>query len=200
MVKTPKVRHSKSRREPVIIELEPGAVSRITGEDAAKDEANPQQTDEAKAEEAADASQPDAPEEPIHAEQTDVEAWEHADTAQAAADGPEAKGKDEAEAPYPGGEEAAKSEPKSFGYNFEDASTRTGPAPSAPKPGEARSDDHAAPPSGRAGVRTLAAGVIGGVIALAGAGLLQAVGLLGSPASGGPSLDGVNGEIASLKG
>ncbi|RWD59633.1 MAG: phage tail protein [Mesorhizobium sp.] len=200
MVKTPKVRHSKSRREPVIIELEPGAVSRITGEDAAKDEANPQQTDEAKAEEAADASQPDAPEEPIHAEQTDIEAWEHSDTAQAAADGPEAKGKDEAEAPYPGGEEAAKSEPKSFGYNFEDASTRTGPAASAPKPGEARSDDHATSPSGRAGVRTMAAGVIGGVIALAGAGLLQAVGLLGSPASGGPSLDGVNGEIASLKG
>ena len=36
MVKTPKTRHSKSRREPVTIELEPGAVSRITDEDAAK--------------------------------------------------------------------------------------------------------------------------------------------------------------------
>ncbi|WP_192255977.1 COG4223 family protein [Mesorhizobium silamurunense] len=201
MVKTPKVRHSKSRREPVTIDLEPGAVSRITDEDGAKDEANPEQTDEAKAEEAAVASQPDAPEVPIHAEQTEIEPWEHADAAQAGADESEARSKDEAEAPYPGGEEASKSEPKNVGYDFEDASaTRTGSAASAPKPGETRSDDRATSASGRAGVRTIAAGLIGGVIALAGAGLLQAVGLLGSPASGGPSLDGVNSEIASLKG
>ncbi|TIP32367.1 MAG: phage tail protein, partial [Mesorhizobium sp.] len=75
MVKTPKMRHSKTRREPVTIELEPGAVSRITDEDAAK--AKAAQTDEAKAEEAAAASQPDAPEEPMHAEQADIEPWEH---------------------------------------------------------------------------------------------------------------------------
>jgi len=37
MVKTPKTRHSKTHREPVTIELEPGAVSRV--EDAAKAEA-----------------------------------------------------------------------------------------------------------------------------------------------------------------
>ncbi len=39
MVKTPKMRHSKSRREPVTIELEPGAVSRIVDEDTAKAQA-----------------------------------------------------------------------------------------------------------------------------------------------------------------
>ena len=39
MVKTPKMRHSKSRREPVTIELEPGAVSRIVDEDAARPQA-----------------------------------------------------------------------------------------------------------------------------------------------------------------
>ncbi|RUW25292.1 MULTISPECIES: COG4223 family protein [unclassified Mesorhizobium] len=201
MVKTPKVRHSKSHREPVTIELEPGAVSRITEEDAAKAEANPEQTDEAKAEEAAAASQPEAPEEPIHAEQADIEPWEHADAAQAGVDGPEAKTKDEAEAPYPGGEEAPKSEPNNFGYNFEDASAaKTSSAGSAAKPSETRDDGHGSPAARRSGVNMIAAGLIGGVVALAGAGLLQAVGLLGSPASGGAALDGVNGEIASLKG
>ena len=202
MVKTPKMRHSKSRREPVTIELDPGAISRITDEDAAKAETNAAETDETKAEAAAATSQPEAPEEPIHAEQADIEPWEHADAAQAGTDGSEAKGKDEAEAPYPGGEEAPKTEPRNFGYNFEDASaTGTSSAASAPKPSETRSDDRGtSQPSGRAGVRTIAAGVIGGVIALAGAGLLQAVGLLGSPAPGGPSPDGVNGEIASLRG
>ncbi|TPJ34034.1 COG4223 family protein [Mesorhizobium sp. B2-8-3] len=198
MVKTPKMRHSKTRREPVTIELEPGAVSRITDEDAAKAEAA--QTDEAKAQEAAAASQPEAPEaleEPIHAEQADIEPWEHSDAAQAAADRPEA-GKDEPEAPYPGGSDAPKSQSKGFEYNFEDASA-PGAGASTAKPSETRSEDRVPQPSRKTGVNAIAAGVIGGVIALAGAGLLQAVGMLGAPGSGGGSLDGVNGEIASLK-
>ncbi|MBZ9849178.1 phage tail protein [Mesorhizobium sp. CA14] len=201
MVKTPKMRHSKTRREPVTIELEPGAVSRITDEDAAKAEAKAAQTDEAKAEEAAAASQPEAPEEPIHAEQADIEPWEHSDVAQAAADKPDA-GKDEPEAPYPGGSDAPKSQPKGFDYNFEDASA-PGPGASASKASETRSEtrdeDRVPQPSRRTGVNAIAAGVVGGVIALAGAGLLQAVGLVGSSGSGGGSLDSVNGEIASLK-
>ncbi|CDX22895.1 putative phage tail protein [Mesorhizobium plurifarium] len=195
MVKTPKMRHSKTRREPVTIELEPGAVSRITDEDAAKAEAA--QTDEAKAEEAAAASQPEAPEEPIHAEQADIEPWEHSDAAQAAADKPDA-GKDEPEKPYPGGSDAPKSQHQGFDYNFEDASA-PGAGASAAKPSDTSSEDRMPQPPRRAGVNAIAAGVIGGVIALAGAGLLQAVGLLGAPGSGGGSLDGVNGEIASLK-
>ena len=194
MVKTPKMRHSKTRREPVTIELEPGAVSRISG-DAAKAEASAGQTDEAKAEEAAAASQPDTPEEPIHAEQADIEPWEHSDSAQAAADKPEA-GKDEPEMPYPGGSDAPKGQPKGFEYNFEDASA-PGASASAARSSDTRSDDRAPQPSRRTGVNAIAAGVIGGVIALVGAGLLQAVGVLGVP--GGGSLDGVNSEIASLK-
>ncbi|TPI34200.1 phage tail protein [Mesorhizobium sp. B3-1-6] len=197
MVKTPKMRHSKTRREPVTIELEPGAVSRITDEDAAKAEAEAAQTDEAKAQEAAAASQPEAPEEPIHAEQADIEPWEHSDAAQAAADRSEA-GKDEPEAPYPGGSDASKSQSKGFEYNFEDASA-SGAGASTAKPSETRSEDRVPQPSRKTGVNAIAAGVIGGVIALAGAGLLQAVGMLGAPGSGGGSLDGVNGEIASLK-
>ncbi|MBZ9989764.1 phage tail protein [Mesorhizobium sp. BH1-1-5] len=195
MVKTPKMRHSKTRREPVTIELEPGAVSRITDEDAAK--ADAAQTDEAKAEEAVAASQPEAPEEPIHAEQADIEPWEHSDAAQAAADKPEA-GKDEPEKPYPGGSDAPKSQPRGFEYNFEDASA-AGASAAASKANETRNEDRVLQPSRKTGVNAIAAGVIGGVIALAGAGLLQAVGLLGAPGSGGGSLDGVTGEIASLK-
>ncbi|MDG4876799.1 phage tail protein [Mesorhizobium sp. WSM4935] len=201
MVKTPKMRHSKTRREPATIELEPGAVSRITDEDAAKAEASTAQTDEAKAEEAAAASQPEAPEEPIHAEQADIEPWEHSDAAQATADKPET-GKDEPEKPYPGGSDASKSQPKGFDYNFEDASTASAGASTA-KPSETRSEtwgeDRVPQPPRRTGVNAIAAGVIGGVIALAGAGLLQAVGLIGAPGSNGGSLDGLNGEIASLK-
>ncbi|MBZ9886222.1 phage tail protein [Mesorhizobium sp. CA10] len=201
MVKTPKMRHSKTRREPVTIELEPGAVSRIIDEDAAKAEASAAQTDEAKAEEAAAASQPEPPEEPIHAEQADIEPWEHSDAAQATADKSEA-GKGEPEAPYPGASDAPKSQPKGFDYNFEDASA-PGAGASASKASETRSEtwgeDGVPQPPRRTGVNAIAAGVVGGVIALAGAGLLQAVGLLGSSGPGGGSLDSVNGEIASLK-
>ncbi|RUW41714.1 phage tail protein, partial [Mesorhizobium sp. M2A.F.Ca.ET.015.02.1.1] len=195
MVKTPKMRHSKTRREPVTIELEPGAVSRITDEDAAK--AKAAQTDEAKAEEAAAASQPEAPEEPIHAEQADIEPWEHSDAAQAAAERPEAA-KGEPEAPYPSDSDEPRSQPQGFDYNFEDASAPGSSAP-ASKSSETRAEDRAPQPPRRTGVSAIAAGVIGGVIALAGAGLLQAVGLLGAPGSNGGSLEGVNGEIASLK-
>ncbi|RVB99487.1 phage tail protein, partial [Mesorhizobium sp. M7A.F.Ca.AU.001.01.1.1] len=121
MVKTPKMRHSKSRREPVTIDLEPGAVSRIADEDAATQEA---QTDEAKAEEAANASQPEVPEEPVHADQTDLEPWEHADGAAGAEGQAPAHGGAKAaepELPYPGSD-APPNRAKTFDYSFDDAS------------------------------------------------------------------------------
>ncbi|TPL93563.1 COG4223 family protein [Mesorhizobium sp. B2-3-12] len=199
MVKTPKMRHSKGRREPVTIDLEPGAVSRIVDEDAAKDAA---QTDEAKAEEAANASRPETPEEPVHADQTDLEPWEHADAAgsQAGADVPaDAQGKsEEPELPYPGSD-APPDRARASDYNFEDASTKTGETKAATGKTDARSETMAGQPK-RGGLNGIAAGIIGGVIALVGAGGLQVAGLLGAPGSGaGVSLDGVNGEIASLK-
>ncbi|RJT39640.1 phage tail protein [Mesorhizobium waimense] len=198
MVKTPKMRHSKSRREPVTIELEPGAVSRVVDEDAAKAE-----IDEAKAEEAA-ASQPDVPEEPVHADQTDLEPWEHTDGA--AQSGAEQKteaslkGSEEPEAAYPGTMKASPEQPKASDYSFEDASAKRGSAEETPKASQPR-NDYTAPPPKRSGINAIAAGIIGGVIALAGAGGLQFAGLLGAPGpgAGGVSLDGVNGEIASLK-
>ncbi|KAA3451212.1 phage tail protein [Mesorhizobium sp. SARCC-RB16n] len=199
MVKTPKMRHSKSRREPVTIDLDPGAVSRIVDEDAAKDAAR---TDEAKAEEAANASQPEAPEEPVHADQADLEPWEHADAAagQAGTDASlhaEAKAA-EPEMPYPGSDTPPR-QAKASDYNFEDATAKTAETKAAAGKTDARSEPMAAQPK-RGGLNGIAAGIIGGVIALVGAGGLQFAGLLGAPGSApGASLDGVNGEIASLK-
>ncbi|MER9104723.1 phage tail protein [Mesorhizobium sp. M0848] len=198
MVKTPKMRHSKSRREPVTIDLEPGAVSRIADEDAARQEA---QTDEAKAEEAANASQPEVPEEPVHADQTDLEPWEHADAAAGAAEAqaPADAGAKatEPELPYPGSD-APPNRAKTFDYSFEDASAAQTDGSKA-KP-ETRDEKMAPPPEKRGGLNGIAAGIIGGVIALVGAGGLQFAGLLGAPGSGaGISLDSVNGDIASLK-
>ncbi|MCF6115498.1 phage tail protein [Mesorhizobium muleiense] len=204
MVKTPKMRHSKSRREPVTIELEPGAVSRVADEDAANG-----RTDEAKAEEAASASQPEAPEEPVHADQTDIEPWEHAEAAPPPGSEQPAEGGAKApEGPkptYPAGSEA--SAKRAFDYSFDDASAKDASAKAgaadAAKETQTGTEDMAAQPK-RGGINGIAAGIIGGVIALAAAGGLQFAGLLGAPgagdsSSGGVSLDGVNSEIAALK-
>lgn len=190
MVKTPKMRHSKSRREPVTIELEPGAVSRIADEEAATPQA------------AAEETPAEVPEEPVHADQTDLEPWEHADAVagSAEADAPTDDGTKaaEPELPYPGSD-APPPRAKAFDYSFEDATTRTAETKEAPGKAEARGESMAVQPK-RGGLNGIAAGIIGGVIALVGAGGLQFAGLLGAPGSGaGVSLDGVNGEIASLK-
>ncbi|RWC26572.1 MAG: phage tail protein [Mesorhizobium sp.] len=211
MVKTPKMRHSKSRRDPVTIDLEPGAVSRIADEDAARHGA---QTDEAKAEEAANASQPEVPEEPVHADQTDLEPWEHAD-AQAEPEQPPAAATEpasEAELPYPGSFDDSGSsydpgssdtpagKTKAFDYSFEDAVAKRTQTDGEKAKTETRDDRMAPTPEKRGGLNGIAAGIIGGVIALVGAGGLQFAGLLGAPGSGASvSLDGVNGDIASLK-
>ncbi|MER8572180.1 mitofilin family membrane protein [Mesorhizobium sp. M1338] len=202
MVKTPKVRHSKSRREPVTIDLEPGAVSRVADEGAAR-----AQTDEAKAEEAENASQAELPEEPVHADQTDLEPWEHAD-AKAESEQPVAAGKggSEAELPYPGSSDDPGSsdvpadKTKAYDYNFEDASAKPPRTGGDKAKTETRDERTAPPPAKRGGFNGIAAGLLGGVIALVGAGGLQFAGLLGAPGSGSSvSLEGVNGEIASLK-
>ncbi|MER9654490.1 phage tail protein [Mesorhizobium sp. M0152] len=204
MVKTPKMRHSKSRRDPVTIDLDPGAVSRIPDENVAGDEAK---TDEAKAEEAATASQPEPPEEPVHADQTDLEPWEHAE---AAATGDDAETPADAgtkavepELPYPGSD-VPPSRAAASDYDFEDATAKTGEAKSAAgKSAAGKADTWSEPMTAqpkRGGINGIAAGIIGGVIALVGAGGLQFAGLLGAPGSGsGVSLDGVNGEIAALR-
>lgn len=200
MVKTPKMRHSKGRREPVTIDLEPGAVSRIADEHAAKPQAGAEEAPEEAV------SQAEIPEEPVHADQTDLEPWEHtnaqAESEQPAATAAEAaaKGASEAEPAYPGASEAPANKTKAFDYNFEDASAKRTQADDNKARTETRDDRMApTPPAKRSGLNGIAAGIIGGVIALVGAGGLQYAGLLGAPgSSSGVSLDGVNSEIAAL--
>ncbi|TGQ74773.1 phage tail protein [Mesorhizobium sp. M00.F.Ca.ET.186.01.1.1] len=197
MVKTPKMRHSKGRREPVTIDLEPGAVSRIVDEDAAK----PQSDVEEAPVDAANAAQPEVPEEPVHADQTDLEPWEHSD----AATEPQqpVAGANEPEAAYPGSPAASAGKAGASDYSFEDASAKRAEADEArPSSGAkaARDERVAPPPPLKRGLNGIAAGVIGGVIALAAAGGLQFAGVLGAPGSGSSvSLDGVNGDIAALR-
>jgi hypothetical protein len=197
MVKTPKMRHSKSRREPVTIELEPGAVSRIVDEDAGT-----AQIEDAKTGPVADGSQPEAPEEPVHADQTDLEPWEHADAAaapQAGGRNPAAsEGGDDSKPTYPTGSEAPSNRTGAFDYSFEDAAARAGQTEDAPPKSGTRDESMATQPK-RGGTNGIAAGIIGGVIALVGAGGLQFAGVLGAPGSGGVSLDGVNSQVSALR-
>ncbi len=205
MVKTPKMRHSKNRREPVTIELEPGAVSRIVDADAAKADGASSDVAETPAESVvheeptvvADA-QPETPDEPVHADQADLEPWEHSEaSAQAAPESDDAKASAQAAQPYPAASDAPP-RARTSDYNFEDASPKSSAQKETPKTAEVRNQPMAAQPKRSNGI---AAGIIGGVIALAAAGGLQFAGVLGAPGSGGGtvSLDGVNGEIASLK-
>ena len=196
MVKTPKMRHSKSRREPVTIELEPGAVSRIVDEDAGK-----ARVDDAKSEQPVDGSQPEVPAEPVHADQTDLEPWEHTDAAAAPQAGEKSaasEGGDDSKPSYPTGSEDPSDRPTAFDYSFEDATAKTGPAAAVPPTSATREETMAAQPK-RSGMNGIAAGIIGGVIALVGAGGLQFAGVLGAPGSGGVSLDGVNSQISALR-
>lgn len=210
MVKTPKMRHSKGRREPVTIELEPGAVSRIVDADAAKadgdvaaspgPDATETSAESVMHEEAAATTeaQPETPDEPVHADQADLEPWEHSDAAaQAAPESTGAKVSGEPERPYPTASDTP-SHARTSDYSFEDASPKPGASKETPDTAKVRSQPMAAQPKRSNGI---AAGIIGGVIALAAAGGLQFAGVLGAPGSGGGtvSLDGVNGEIASLK-
>ena len=173
MVKTPNTRHSKSRREPVTIELEPGEVSRI----AEETEAAGGPGAEAAAQQATQVSQPDTTE-------------ADAPAAEAAAESTPADEQAPADSPR-------EPEARSTGYDFDPSPEGNGPSPKEnTRAGSAASAPEAAAPR-RGGVGAVAAGLIGAVIALAGAGALQYAGLLGAP---GGSLEGVNSEIAALKG
>lgn len=179
MVKTPKMRHSKGRREPVTIELGPGEVSRV--EDKAP-ETGPDL--ESKSDATAAASRPESA----------------ASSASAASAATAASAEAKAERP-------AASRFTGSDYSFQEGGSRSSANPggaAAASSASARKEPPPSPGPGQAGrgLGALPAAVFGGVIALAGAGALQFAGLLGVPgnASGGQSLDAVNGEIASLRG
>jgi len=177
MVKTPKTRHARTQREPVTIDLGPDEVRRIEEEAAAADDARENgwtggetAADEARAEAAARAAEA-GDEEPAAADTVPEPAAAEAPDASFATAASEER--------YPAG--AAGQEPPHFGRGRPQPSEEpTAPAPQVARPGRASA---------------LAAGLIGGVIALAGAGVLQYAGLLPSPSA--PTDDGA--AVASLK-
>lgn len=186
MVKTPKTPHSKSRRDPVTIELAPGEVSRVAAE--------PEDVDEA--EQPAHTSQPDAAppaQEAMRAPQADFEPWEHGEAAAPAAERESAKPSDidenGAEEPRP--ETAPR---RAYGYGFDEAPPKSESPDDEPEPLTVGATSKA---EKRGGLGMLAAGVIGGVIALAGAGALQYAGLIS--ASGGAATSDAGDRIADLQ-
>jgi hypothetical protein len=211
MVKTPKTRHSKPSREPVTIELEPGAVSRVASEPEAADQAGAADeapNREAAAEQATHASQPadDAPtQDALRAPEADFEPWEHDEAAKAAAehDSGESSGVDDRSAERPEPETASH---RAYGYGFDEAPLmpeRSGSNGNAPTSGDPKPRASEPPPKPatekRGGLGLIAAGLIGGVVTLVGAGALQYAGLLGSPGAAITASNGVDDQIAELR-
>lgn len=175
MVKTPKTRHARTQREPVTIDLGPDEVRRIEEEGAARDNGAASGT-EADAANGASAPQDeaaamaDAPAEP-----------------QASGFVPEPATAEAPEAAFTtaSSEErisTAKQEAPHFGRArpVDTAEQAPAPMPKGARPGRASA---------------LVAGLIGGVVALAGAGALQFAGLLPSPRASG----GDNAAVAALR-
>ncbi|MBN9249518.1 MAG: COG4223 family protein [Mesorhizobium sp.] len=177
MVKTPKTRHSKRASDPVTIDLEPGAVSRIADDKASTSNDEP----------AVEAAQSDA-----------------------VIDNDVGHGKDDAAAPVAAEDntEAKEgSERSSFDYSFEDQPPKpasewpSSNASGEPSPSWGKAENASVGARQPRAVRNsrsgIGAGILGGVIALAGAGALQFAGILGAPGSA--ALDGVNSQVASLQ-
>ncbi len=174
MVKTPRTRHSQSGREPVTIDLGPGDVSRVEDEAPADAEATP-----------------DAPKEDIGAS---ITAQAEPDAATPSAGEPIVTEPAPAQA-EPTTSTAEDSATPSAGRMPPSTDARTNPG--------ARPEPAPAPPPPRPSRGSpWGAGIVGGVVALAAAGLLQYAGVLGTPgsATGSASIPAsVETEIASLK-
>jgi hypothetical protein len=193
MVKTPRTRHSKTRREPLTIELDPADVSRVAEAEAHGQPSFETDTAESVAEaDALNKTTADAAAESGTAETDAVTA--DADTTFSTETGTAAQPEQE----YQPAEAAQ--EPS--GYRFDEPETKE---TAQPAPGEPAQATVPPPPPRRDGFSRIAAGVIGGVVALAAAGGLQYAGLLGAPVaqSGGgqfgAEIESLKQEIAALK-
>jgi hypothetical protein len=201
MVKPPKIRHSKSRNEPVTIDLEPGEVSRID-ETQASPEASSESAD-------AQPVEAVAAEAPTEAEPVISEAAVDETT-------PATEPEDNnffmgSEAPpEPGTQEQPLPEEERVRHAFgRDPDTAPPFATArADAPASAASPIRPAPAPERkgSGLSAIAAGIIGGVITLLGAGALQCADLLPAPgtsvtapADDAEAIAALKTEIAALK-
>jgi hypothetical protein len=214
MVKSPNIRHSKSRREPMTIELAPGEVSRIDAASSADVDAVAEAPAAAAAEAAADsvAGLHSADAEPPLADATD--ATPAAEPAGAEEDnffmGSEAPPQPTTSEQQPAteGQPAVEEERvrHAFGRDTDTAPPSDGRRAGSDTVSETPVTAPAASPRRSGGVSAIAAGIIGGVIVLLGAGGLQYAGLLPSPATteAVPPVDtqalaALKAEIAALK-
>ncbi|MDQ6437781.1 phage tail protein [Mesorhizobium sp. LHD-90] len=201
MVKTPKTRHSNTRREPMTIELDPADISRVD-DPAPEDRAQGAGATEAHVEPGAVKDAPADKASGAEAAATN-ESTVQADTAQAEATQADTDFSTETgTATQPEQEyQPAEAAQEPSGYGFDE--TESKPAQSAAR--ESPKTAIPPPPPRRDGFSRIAAGVIGGVVALAAAGGLQYAGLLGTPAgqSGGDQLgaevEALKQEVAALK-
>ncbi|MFI0842411.1 COG4223 family protein [Mesorhizobium sp. IMUNJ 23232] len=189
MVKTPRTRHSKTRREPLTIELDPADVSRVA--EAASDGQPSFETDAAEP-----VAETDALKETTAGKGSDV--GETDTSSVQAAFSTETGTAAQPEQEYQPAE-AAQEPP---GYGFDEPETKRAAQAASEEPAKAAVPP---PPPRRDGFSRIAAGVIGGVVALAAAGGLQYAGLLGAPVaqSGGSQfgaeIESLKQEIAGLK-
>ena len=209
MVRPPKIRHSKARRDPVTIELDPADVTRESTTTGAKAPQAPGATTEPPGpkhapQEAAMAKKvpdptPAAKEAAIEAASVDASAA--AAIADAPKSAPAAPGVRESEA-----KGAAAGSPV-FGRGASATSASRAAPPPQPRPAAgpgAGSGGADRPAPKRGGLSLIAAGVIGGIVVLAGAGALQYAGVLPSPSPtiepGEPAgLADLRAELAALR-
>lgn len=206
MVKPPKIRHSKSRKDPVTIDLDAKDVVRETPDQAAaRPSPEPKPSEPAKA---AEAARPE-----------DLAAPSGAEAAGKAKDGGAATSPTASAAAQPSSS-ASRATGSAFGRQPQPGTSTTTQSPSSAGAAAAKPspDSSAATPSPKPGapsrlrsVSALAAGVIGGVIAFGLAAGLQAAGVLpfgdGSalveqPTDVGPGqedLDALRAEVAALR-
>lgn len=185
MVKTPKTRHSKTRREPLTIELDPADVSRVAEPEGVSPAAFAQdRVDSASAADVETTPQASAGGEASNERSVPDETAPELDHAT-----------ETGTATQPDQEyQPAESAQDPAGYRFDESESRRAEAHASP-PREPAAPP-ATPPRSDGFSRVLA-GVIGAVVALAGAGGLQYAGLLGVP---GPApAGGQTAEIESLR-
>lgn len=171
MVKPPRIRHSKPRRDPVTIDLDPAEVKKSAAEG---------QTKESAAADELPKTPPSAPEKQAENPPRPAEAAKPAADRSGKPAAPTSQGgfgrqQPEASRGTPPTQSSSAGDPQNAGAG--DAGGKKA-APQAPPASGARTAS--APPPPRRGT-ALFAGVIGGLIALASAGALQFAGLFGPP-------------------
>lgn len=200
MVKTPNVRHSKSRKDPVTIDLEASRLPAEGAETARAGAAGPDVEDalSAASVEGSDALASDRRDDGDAILGTGPSGGTHPDhltasnealLSEEASDRLAAAAAEQPELGDDAGRDATKAgESPGFGRGAQDDLPRAA-GPATP------------PPARRGGVSAVAAGLIGGVIALAGAGALQYAGVLPSPAGGGDAaaVESLRADMARLQ-